>query len=176
MLVRRSFAGPWELLARREPFKRVSTYFARDLSISLAVPVAYHGLQAEFRELRALTKLPAIVPLDELDGWQVLEDSIMPVVGKPFEICQIKVDAATREVANWDQPILSSFGEGYVELVCGRINGILRFLFSFQAEAGLGNMVELGPSLMVEPGDALPDEFLSVISPSISGGGMQTIR
>jgi dTDP-4-dehydro-6-deoxy-alpha-D-glucopyranose 2,3-dehydratase len=149
--------SPWELLVQHEPFSRVSTAFARDLSVSLATPVTDNGLQAELRTLRALVQPPVIIRLDELDGWQVFEDSITPVAGKPFEIYQIKVNAATREVANWDQPILSSFSDGYVELVCGRVEGILRFLFSFQAEAGLGNAIEFGPSLMVEPGESLPE-------------------
>jgi oxidase EvaA len=44
-------------------------------------------------------------------------------------------------------------GEGLLELVCGRIAGLLHFLFVIQAEAGLHNLAELGPSLVVEPGE-----------------------
>jgi len=57
-----------------------------------------------------------------------------------------------REVPHWDQPIISSFGRGRIDLVCGRIGGVLHFLASAQAEPGLPNLVELGPSRVREPG------------------------
>ena len=147
--------SPWELLVNREPFTRISSSFAEDLAASLAAPISNHRIEDELRSARTMVHRPSIIRLDELDGWQVGEGSIMPLDKKPFEIYQVRVDAATREVSNWDQPILSSFGEGYAELVCGRIEGVLYFLFSFQSEAGLGNAIELGPSLIVEPGEAL---------------------
>lgn len=149
--------SPWELLVNREPFTRVSSSFAKDLAISFSAPIPNYSIVDELRSFRRQVHQPSSIRLDELEEWQVGEDSITPLDGKPFEICQIRVGTATREVSNWDQPILSSFGEGYVELVCGRIDGILHFLFSFQAEAGLANAAELGPSLVVEPGEALPD-------------------
>lgn len=149
--------SPWELLVKRLPFTRVLSSFAKDLAISFTTRMANHKMLDELQTLRALVKPPVIIRLNELDRWQIGEGSITPFSGKPFEICQIKVTAATREVSGWDQPILSSFGEGYVELVCGRIDGVLHLLFSFQIEAGLHNAIELGPSLVVEAGEVWPE-------------------
>ncbi|MBM3182038.1 MAG: hypothetical protein FJZ86_17080 [Chloroflexi bacterium] len=148
--------SPWELLVNRDPFTRESSHFARDLAASLVAPIPKPGIETELWSLRTTIHQPFITRLDELDGWQVGEESIVPISGKPFGIFQIRIEVASREVSNWDQPILSSFGEGYAELVCGRIDGVLHFLFSFQIEAGLGNAVELGPSLVIEPGEGLP--------------------
>jgi oxidase EvaA len=111
----------------------------------------------ELQSLRAAAHVPLTVPLDEVTGWRLHDGWITPVSDGPFEIYQIEVHALGREVSNWDQPIMSSFGEGYVELICGRIKGLLHFLFTPQLQAGLYNMVELGPSMVFEPGESPPE-------------------
>jgi oxidase EvaA len=153
--------SPWDLLTGRQPFSRLSTSFAKELALSYAAPNAEQAVQllvTELQSLRAAAHAPLIVPLDEVAGWQLHDGCITPVSDGPFEIYQIEVHALGREVSKWDQPIMSNCGEGYVELICGRIDGLLHFLLTPQLEAGLYNMVELGPSTVFEPGESLPDD------------------
>lgn len=152
--------SPWDLLTGRPPFSRRSTSFAKELALSYAAPNAEQAVQfvvTELQNIRAAAHRPFTVPLDEVTGWRLHDGWIAPVAGGPFEIYQIAVHALGREVSRWDQPIVSSFGEGYVELICGRIKGLLHFLFSPQLEAGLYNTVELGPSTVLEPGESVPE-------------------
>lgn len=150
-------SSPWEALVAREPFTRFSTTFARELAASFNSPIPNNSLRKKILHLRTRGNSPSIIKLDELSNWRISDESITPINKKSFEIFQIKICVNGREVSSWDQPILSSFGEGYVELICGRIEGKLYFLFSLQFEPGLQNIVELGPSLVIEPGEDIPN-------------------
>lgn len=68
------------------------------------------------------------------------------------------MEVAGREVPSWDQPIIQSAGQGRVDLVCGRRDGVLHFLLRPFAEPGLSNRVQLGPTAVVEPGGETGDE------------------
>jgi oxidase EvaA len=71
----------------------------------------------------------------------------------------LRIVAKNREVAQWDQPIISSYGLGKIELICGRINGILHFHFKPVTEAGLYNFTELSPTICTEPGEKYENEI-----------------
>ncbi|MHB8778794.1 MAG: NDP-hexose 2,3-dehydratase family protein [Anaerolineales bacterium] len=151
--------SPWDALVNRKPFTRVADAFSSELETSFrtlgrqSIPALLDDASA-LRERYAQTTL---IPLSDLTGWIFEGFGLTPLDGKSFEIFQISVRVEGRETPAWDQPIISSIGEGYVELVCGRINGLLHFLFTLQIEAGLYNIAELGPSLVVEPGSTVPE-------------------
>jgi oxidase EvaA len=154
--------SPWDVLVNRAPFTRHNTIFAKDLTESAVQEGRYKDLsdiRSELDSIRITINQPEIIPLEEMDGWDITDTGIIPADGKPFAIRYIDVIAEGREVQRWDQPIVDSTGQGYNELVCARIDGILHFLFRPQIEPGLYNMVELGPSLIVEPGDEIPGEI-----------------
>jgi oxidase EvaA len=154
--------SPWNLLVNRTPFTRYNTAFSKDLSESAIEEGRYKNLSDVCNELdliRNTINQPEIIPLQKLDGWNLTDTGIIPSDGKPFAVRYIDVIAEGREVKRWDQPIIDSTGQGYNELVCGRIDGILHFLFRPQIEPGLYNMVELGPSVIIEPGDEIPGEI-----------------
>jgi dTDP-4-dehydro-6-deoxy-alpha-D-glucopyranose 2,3-dehydratase len=149
---------PWGRLVKRKAFSRFSSHIVKELAHSFNAKVSTQKTKDDVRLLRETIARPAFIRLDEMEGWQFGENSIVPDSLMPFQIYQIRVATAMREVSKWDQPVISSFRAGYAELACGRIEGILCFLFTLQIEAGLGNKVELGPSLVVEPGESAPEK------------------
>ncbi len=150
-------SSSWKKLVGRKPFTRLSTEFSKELESSFSSLKRNRTIIKKLQTIRSNSSLPELIKLNELENWEISDRSIAPIDKKLFEIIQIKVSANGREVSSWDQPILSSFGEGYVELVCGRIAGELKFHFSLQKEPGLKNIVELGPSLVIEPGGKIPE-------------------
>ena len=147
--------SPWRTLVRRPPFERYDVQFARELAESFRLPIKPEQTMTLGRTLslvRANTPQPTAVPLDALEGWRVDAEGVVPEGGVPYRIRHIKVRARGREVAEWDQPIVESAGTGLVELHCGRLNGVLHFLFRLQVEPGLVSRAELGPTVCVEPG------------------------
>jgi oxidase EvaA len=96
-------------------------------------------VKASIAAARAAAPEPEIVPLGA-------------VTPNGVRVRQIRVSVRGREVPAWDQPILDSSGEGKVILACGRIDGVLHFLFRARPEPGLHNRVELTPTVVVEPG------------------------
>jgi oxidase EvaA len=132
--------APWRRLVNRVPFSRVRGGFGAELMVS--AHSSSHSLarvKAEIAAARAATREPKIVPLTEV-----------PQNG--VRVRQIRVTVRGREVPSWDQPILDSSGEGNVLLACGRIDGVLHFLFRARSEPGLHDHVELAPTVVVEPG------------------------
>jgi oxidase EvaA len=91
--------------------------------------------------------------LNDLLGWRFNVDGPFVLEGNSMRIRQIRVAVKGREVPTWDQPIIDCGREGYVLLACGRIDGVLHFLFRPQAEAGLPERVELTATVVVEPGE-----------------------
>lgn len=151
----------WEMLVARAPFTRYCTPFGIDLAHSAIHGGSHKSITEVRKELMSLsTKIspPEIIPLEKLDVWALTDEGVVPIEGKPFIVRHIKVVTDGREVPTWDQPIIDSVGQGYVELVCGRIDGVLHFLFRPQIEIGLCNSVELGPTMVVEPGEELPGD------------------
>jgi len=161
--------SPWEVLLGRRPFSKYPDGFGAELMDSYRTASMHKGygdLVDELRSMRDLTKSPDVVELGDLDGWRIAEDGVEPVsdAGGPYRVRQIKVHAQGREVPRWDQPIIDSVSEGKVVLVCGRINGVLHFLFRASREPGLVNKVELTPTVVVEPGaseESIPPDFMN---------------
>lgn len=148
--------SPWEHLVTRQPFSRYRSEISAELQKSYQA-----NSRAKIKTvLSALTLLQSSVPpvkiidINKLNGWQVDGYGIKPKNGGGLRVKQITVIAKTREVPTWDQPIIDSTSPGFVDLVCGRQNGVLMFLFQLKREIGLHNYVELSPTYVQEPGVA----------------------
>ncbi len=153
--------APWQLLVNRIPFSRYRHRLGRELmssALSSSRHVSLDQVKAGIREARAMTADPTVVGLEDLRGWRFKDEGLVPVQGDSMRIKQIRVTAKGREVPAWDQPIIDSGCEGQVLLVCGRLDGVLHFLFRAQAEAGLPEKVELTPTAVVEPGEECHEE------------------
>lgn len=150
--------SPWNRLVKRNPFARTSEKFSSELAESYQVVMSSRldKLTQERNLLQKRFTEPELIPIPEIDDWKFEAHGLIPKNGNVFEVFQIQVHVDGREKTDWDQPIISSSNEGYVELICGRIDGLLHFLFKLQAEPGLFNIVELHPSLVVSPGSNMP--------------------
>jgi oxidase EvaA len=132
--------APWRSLAGRVPFSRFRGGFGAELMASAHCSSrSLERVKASIAAARAVAREPSIVPLSDV-----------PQNG--VRVRQIRVEVRGREVPSWDQPILDS-SEGKVLLACGRIDGVLHFLFRAQAEPGLHDKVELTPTIVVPPGE-----------------------
>ena len=169
--------APWERLVSRAPFSRYSHGFGHELmvsSCSASHHVPLEQVKARIREERVATENPTVVGLDGLPSWSLDDEGVVPVSGTSFRVRQIRVRVKGREVPAWDQPIIDSATEGKVFLSCGRIDGVLHFLFRAQSEAGLSSKVELTPTFVVPPGGTSDDQWqgkiLAEVRQSEEGG------
>ena len=117
------------------------------------------GLRESLAQPFEWRNAPKIVPLDALTGWIMTEEGPAPLggSGRPFRIRHIRVHSASREVRDWDQPIVQSGGVGKVVLPMGLKHGVPHFLFKKVAEPGFGTRSELTTAILIEPG--APEEL-----------------
>lgn len=151
----------WKKLVGRDPFTLDNSKLSRELSTSLS----RDGLFKTIRQIKERVKMlrervapVIIIPLTKLPGYYISDYGIFPKNKRPFCVKYIDVKTGYREVKRWNQPIIESSGVGRVDLICGRINGILHFLFRPVVEPGLLNKVELSPSEIIEPGEECPTD------------------
>ena len=153
----------WHDLVGRKPFSRFRSPFSIDLEKSACCDgrlTSTSDLKRHMQTMRSRVAVERVIPLEQLEGWSLTDEGLRPREGGPFIVRQIKVIAHGREVSSWDQPIIDSKGEGRVDLVCGRIDGLLHFMFRPQVEAGLSNDVELGPTVTIGPGEKIDENQL----------------
>lgn len=147
--------SPWEKLVNRIPFSQSKTSFARALLMSYQQNIKTKQFIEMNKELCLAQKTildTKIMPLEQLKDWKVTCLGVKPMLKKKFSVRYLNVTTKSREVASWDQPIIDSYGGGSVDLVCGRIDGVLHFNFIIINEPGLCNNAELSPTICVEPG------------------------
>ncbi|MFA6081568.1 MAG: NDP-hexose 2,3-dehydratase family protein [Patescibacteria group bacterium] len=140
--------SPWDKLVGWMPFSRLNDSFSKELGFSYKQNVKTGQFKNMKNALIAVQKKNYVIktiPLEKLKDWKITDFEISPSNKKLFRVRHLKVTAKNREVPEWDQPIIDSYEEGLVNLVCGRINGVLHFYFSIITEAGLYNNAELSP-------------------------------
>nr|Q9ZA32.1 RecName: Full=dTDP-4-dehydro-6-deoxy-alpha-D-glucopyranose 2,3-dehydratase; AltName: Full=2,3-dehydratase; AltName: Full=Gra-orf27 protein [Streptomyces violaceoruber]CAA09648.1 putative dTDP-4-keto-6-deoxyglucose-3,5-epimerase [Streptomyces violaceoruber] len=98
------------------------------------------------------------IPLSRVGGWRRDDDrgEIVHETGRYFRIIGVDVEADSREVTSWSQPMLAPVGRGVVAFVSKEIHGERHLLVQARAEAGTFDAVELGPTVQCNPGN-LPD-------------------
>lgn len=141
----------WDKLVGWIPFSRLKDNFSKELRLSYKQSIKTGQFEKMKKDLITEQKknhLKKIIPLDKLSGWKITDLEIRPLSKKSFKVRYLKVTAKNREVPEWDQPIIDSYEEGLMNLVCGRINGILHFNFSIIIEPGLYNNAELSPAFI----------------------------
>ena len=143
--------SPWETLVGRAPFTRYQSSFAEELVRSATCDIddiIFESMLSEILTKRSDVKKPSVIPLMDMGGWEITDTGMFPHNRQGFAVHQIEVQTKYREVPCWDQPMIRSYSEGEITLVCGRINGIIHFLFRLQVEPGLESLIELGPTEM----------------------------
>lgn len=93
------------------------------------------------------------VPLRQVRGWRRSEDLISHESGAFFSIMAVDVQAGTREVASWTQPMLRPHGTGLAAFLIRRHAGAYQALVSTRTEAGSSDILELAPTVQGNPGN-----------------------
>ncbi|MCX4851945.1 NDP-hexose 2,3-dehydratase family protein [Streptomyces sp. NPDC051658] len=91
------------------------------------------------------------VPLAGLPGWERDARTIHQVHGRYFDVVAASVEAGSREVAHWTQPLFRPRGEGIAAMLTRRIDGVPHLLAHARREGGLRETVELSPTVMCTP-------------------------
>jgi oxidase EvaA len=91
------------------------------------------------------------VPLDGLPDWTSDSTSIRRPDGRFFRVVGVSVQAATREVASWTQPLFEPAGRGVVAFLTRSFEGVPHVLAHARVEGGFLDTVELGPTVQCVP-------------------------
>ena len=140
--------GPWDLLASSgTPFfgdLRIS-YDAADRGIGFALDVL-----AQLRKQRPpVTR----IPLADVSGIHLEKNSATPLRHPTFDVHHVHVDARTREVHSWDQPLIAAHGTGMTALVLyPDPKGVLRARLHVDRSPGLTHSPEWTATIVDVPG------------------------
>jgi dTDP-4-dehydro-6-deoxy-alpha-D-glucopyranose 2,3-dehydratase len=114
-------------------------------------------------ELKSVSEIRVqSVQLHDLPGWTRDDWSIHRTDKRHFSIIGISVEADSREVNGWCQPIVRPSAMGITGFLIQRRKGVLHFLVHARMEAGTFDMLELSPTVQYLPGSQESDSpFLS---------------
>ncbi len=87
------------------------------------------------------------VPLRTVDAWSRDHFAIAHDGGQYFSVVGVRVEATSREVARWDQPLVKSVEKGLIGFLIKRINGVLHFLIQAKVEPGNVDILSVGPTV-----------------------------
>lgn len=125
-------------------------------------PVALHSdaeLLSWFTSERSRRDLAGrTVPLRDLPGWHRRHEVIEHADGLGFRVVAVSVEAASREVARWTQPLIEPNGTGVMAFVTRRFEGVPHVLAQARVEGGLLDTVELAPTVQYVPGELVAAE------------------
>jgi oxidase EvaA len=98
------------------------------------------------------------IALNDVEGWQRGDDVVERPDGRYFRVVGVRVQAGSREVTGWDQPLFEPIGTGVTAFLYRRIDGVPHLLVNAKVEAGFLDTVELAPTVQANPGnwDHLP--------------------
>jgi oxidase EvaA len=128
------------------------TGFAKDLFFSMIERErAKHSLDeiiGWFTELKTKCRYSVErIPLNEVRGWVFTDKEIRHETGRYFSVIAVSVEANSREVIRWTQPLLKHIGCGVVGFLCKKINDVLHFLVRASLEPGNLDVIDMGPTV-----------------------------
>ncbi|MEU7580027.1 NDP-hexose 2,3-dehydratase family protein [Streptomyces sp. NPDC041068] len=88
-----------------------------------------------------------------VDGWEHDTKTLGRPYGRYFRITGVAVEAGSREVTGWSQPLLEPSGTGIAAFLYRHIGGVPHVLAHAKVEAGHLNTVELAPTVQATPGN-----------------------
>jgi oxidase EvaA len=88
-----------------------------------------------------------MLPLNEIDHWQMSDRDIRHETGRYFAIIAVEVEATGREVTRWSQPLVHHSGYGLNGFLIQRINDVLHFLVRACLYPGNHDLFELGATV-----------------------------
>ncbi|MFI0033654.1 NDP-hexose 2,3-dehydratase family protein [Streptomyces albidoflavus] len=119
-----------------------------------------------------------LVPLRDVTGWHRGEHSIDHQDGRHFSVVAVSVEAGSREVGGWTQPLLAPVGTGVTAFLARRIDGVPHLLVQAKAEGGLHGGIELAPTVQCTPANYahLPEDARPPFLDTVLGADPARIR
>jgi dTDP-4-dehydro-6-deoxy-alpha-D-glucopyranose 2,3-dehydratase len=132
--------------------------FAKDvlLSLSRGEPGVHSmdGLLSWLSEMKARAQMSVeTVALDDLRGWRKDAEEIRHDSGRHFSVVAVSVEAGSREVVSWTQPLLRHFSIGLTGFLAAKIDGVLHFLARASVEPGNFDVADVGPTVALSGAD-----------------------
>ncbi|CAG7657743.1 NDP-hexose 2,3-dehydratase family protein [Actinacidiphila bryophytorum] len=93
----------------------------------------------------------AAVPLRSVAGWEQDPWAIRRPDGRFFQVVSVGVEAGSREVGSWTQPMFEPTGRGVIAFVVRRFDGVPHLLAHARVEGGFLDTVEIGPTVQCVP-------------------------
>ena len=87
------------------------------------------------------------IPLNDVRGWTKSAMDIHHNEGKYFSVIACRVEADSREVSNWTQPLVKAREQGIIAMLIKRINGVFHFLVQAKVEPGNFDILEMAPTV-----------------------------
>jgi len=110
------------------------------------------------------------VPLRITAGWTQDDHRVARPDGRFFQVVGVRVQAPSREVGGWSQPLVEPTGPGVVAFVTRRFDGVAHYLVAARAEPGFRDSVQVGPTVQCVPGNhAAPPPFLDLVLGAAAG-------
>jgi len=94
-----------------------------------------------------------LIPLKNVKEWKYDGISYNHEEKKYFSVIGLKVEIGNREVALWDQPMISPVQEGLIAFIVKEINGVYHFLVQAKLEAGNFDVLEFAPTVQCLTGN-----------------------
>jgi len=87
------------------------------------------------------------IPLKNVKQWKRTDREISHKEHPLFSVIAVSVEAGTREVFSWTQPLLKEPQQGLLGFITGKINGVLHFLMQAKVEPGNIDIIEIAPTV-----------------------------
>lgn len=87
------------------------------------------------------------IPLNQVSSWEYDGTSIFHQSGRFFKVIGVDVTSNSREVNNWNQPLLEQENAGLTGFLVKKIRGIYHFLVQAKVEPGSFDLLEIGPTV-----------------------------
>lgn len=111
-----------------------------------------------------------LVPLGDVAGWALGDGEISDRESRHFRIVAVRVEAGSREVKRWTQPLLLPRGEGRAAFVMRAIRGVAHLLVRARPEFGLMDLVEMAPTVQLHPGQELAQTAEPFLRDALASG------
>jgi oxidase EvaA len=91
------------------------------------------------------------ISCDAVQRWHRSPDEIFHVERRHFTVLAVRVEAPSREIGNWTQPLVQPVSRGVAALIIRDFGGVPRLLMHGRVEAGLIDVAELAPTVQCVP-------------------------
>lgn len=87
------------------------------------------------------------IPIKQVKRWKRTNMEICHEDYPLFSVIAVSVEAGTREVFSWTQPLLKEPQQGLLGFITKKINGVLHFLMQAKVEPGNIDIIEIAPTV-----------------------------